>query len=894
MLLVRIFGWLMGLCWLGGLSWAQPVLTYALNQAPTCGNSNGGLTLNASGGTPPYLFAFDGGALGSNNVFTNLSAGVYEAEVVDANQDTARLRLALSHPAGPTLLLIGITPLVCAGDSNGQIDVAASGGAGAPYLFALGDGPLQTNGTFASLGAGTYFVQVRDTAGCRRYQAFTLSQPSPVQLSLSGQTDVDCFGGNNGFLSLSASGGQAGGYQFSLDGTNFQASGTFAGLTAGSYQPVVEDADGCRDSLPLSLSQSAPIGLSARLRHDTCGQQRGAITLRASGGTLPLAFFIDGAPLPDSSLDNLGAGSYQAVATDAQGCSDTLLITLSDQAPPNLALDSLGPITCAGDADGYLQVQASGGTGSYQYVWPDLALNGPTLSNQPAGSYRAVVSDGICQDTLLLTLTSPPPLAVAIDSQRPPTCDSEPTGYLAVGVEGGVAPYQFQWSHDTTLGSSTAAQLAAGDYAVLISDARGCQDSLSVRLVNPQALRLSLETRAVRCAGERNGQATALVGGGIPPYQYQWNTGGDTARLSGLGPGRYEVVVTDQSGCTLRDSALIEQPAPLVITVETEPASCADSATGRAMVQASGGNRPYQYYWSDGSRDSLADNLRPGTYLLQVQDARQCLRDTLVDIGSPDSLRIEVIDVQASTCTRLNGQIDVQATGGTPGYRYQWNTPFPQSGPVARELLGGVPDRFYTVVVTDAAGCQRRRQIGLPDRPAPQARIDPFFEPDGTLLLSEAALYVSNQSEAAVAYRWRVNDSTLGVTEDLSYTATEPGRYHIQLVAYDAYFACPDTAEVQVTVVDDGLLWVPNAFSPNDDGHNDRFVIQGAGLVDFQLTIYDRWGKALRQVGRIDNSWDGRTATGTPVPEGAYAYLLQVQLNNGLTLTKRGQVLVIR
>lgn len=1127
MLLFRISGWLLGLCLLMGQSRAQLALNYTLNQAPTCGNNDGSLTLNASGGVAPYRYALDGGTLSPANLFTNLSAGVYQALVVDSNQDTAYLPLALSNPAGPIILLNGITALVCAGDSTGQIDVSGSGGLGGPYLFALGDGPLQTSGSFANLSAGTYFVQIRDGAACRRYQAFTLTEPSPVLLSLGGLTEVDCFGGTNAFVSLNASGGQAGGYQFSLDGVNFQSNGTFTGLGAGSYPALVEDADGCRDSLsftltqpplltltvdsslgllchgdslgfiqasanggttpysfavdgvnfgsshqfdslpaatyplsvqdangcltqqPVTLTQPAPLqftsptlspplcagdsngsislapqggtapyalssplgqfsgnqlsqlqlpggdiplllsdangctladtfflsepppislqvsgedpscfglsdgsvqaslsggtgslslawnqtpslnapslnnlpaglyqvvvsdslgcgasdsvrlqppdplGLSAEVGNDSCSQQRGSITLRTSGGTSPLSFAIDGSPLPDSTLAELGVGSYQAIAVDAQGCSDTLIINLGDQAPPTLALDSLRPVSCAGRADGYLAVQASGGSGTYQYFWPDLGVNDPALTNRSAGSYRAIVYDGLCSDTLLMNLTAPDSLVIAIDSQRPPACNSEPTGYIALGVEGGEAPYQYQWSHDPGVADNIAEQLPSGDYSVRISDARGCQDSLWVRLVNPLALRMSLEAVNVRCAGENNGQLTALVGGGIPPYQYQWNIGADTARLTGLAPGWYEVAVTDQSGCTLRDSAPVAEPAPLAIAVQTDPASCADSATGRAVVAVSGGNIPYQYYWSNGGRDSVAEGLRPGIYLLQVQDRRQCLLDTLIEITSPDSLRIEVVEVQPSTCTRLNGQIEVQATGGTPVYSYQWDTPLSQTGPTARELLGAVAGRPYEVLVTDAAGCQRRKRIDLPDRPAAQARIEPYFPPDGTLLLSEAALYVSNQSEAA-SYRWRVNDSTVAVAGDLSYTATEPGEYRIQLVAYDAYFACPDTAEVRVTVVDDGLLWVPNAFTPNGDGQNDHFVIRGAGIVDFQLTIFDRWGKELRRIGRIDRSWDGCTVSGTAVPEGAYAYALQVRLNNGLILTKRGQVMVIR
>lgn len=1105
---------------------AQLSLSYTLTQAPVCDSNTGSVTLQASGGTPPYLYALDGSPFATGNAFAGLPAALYEAQVVDANQDTARLRFALSNPNAPTLSLLTLSPLSCAEAQDGLLEVSASGGLGTPYQYRLDGGPPQANGLFAGLSAGVHFVEVRDLGGCRRYQAFFLSQPSPVQLSLSAQQNVDCHGDSNAFVALSANGGATGGYQFSLAGAPFQASGTFTGLPAGSYSAIAEDLDGCRDTLDLLISQPPPLSLSLdslsgipchgdstghlavsasggvapysfapdginfanatvfdslppgpypltvqdangcqaqqlvalsqpapldlpllsaqdpdcagdssgslslapqggtppyqlsaplgqvngtqvsdlpgtaipllltdangcerrdtvllsdpaplhvqvdglppscadgqdgqvqaalgggsgplqlawngnpalsadtlfnqaagsyrllvtdslgcqdsavfllsapapvdllpTLRHDTCSRQQGEIRLQASGGNGGFAFLLDGQLLPDSSRSGLGAGLYQAVVRDSLGCADTLLLSLSDQAPPVLTLDSLRPVTCAGQADGYLRVQASGGSGSYQYFWPDLGLNRDELTAVGSGSYRAVVYDGLCSDTLTLTLDAPDTLRVAIDSQRAPACSSEPTGLLSVAASGGAAPYQYGWSHDAGLDTALAQHLAGGSYAVVIEDARGCRDTLRVDLVNPLALRLTLLADDVRCAGEQNGQITALVGGGIPPYRYQWSTGDTTAQLRGLGPGQYGFTAIDQSGCVLHDTATVEVPLPLRIAVSTASATCADQPDGTAEVAVQGGTPPYQFYWSDGSRDSVVADMLPGAYLLQVQDQRQCLVDTLLQVPGPPPLRVEVVEVQPSTCTRFNGSITVQARGGQPGYRYQWDTPFPQQGPTARELQGAVPGRRFAVLVTDTTGCTATVTVDLPDRPAAVARMAATFPEDGDVLLSEAALLAENRSENAIAYRWLVNDSTIAVRGDLSYTATQPGRYEVKLVAFDPYFVCPDTVSRWVTVIPDGGLWVPTAFTPNADGRNDRWVIQGEGIQDFQLTIFDQWGKELRRIGRIDNSWDGRTVTGQQVPEGTYAYHLRVRLNNGQVKTRGGTVVLFR
>jgi gliding motility-associated-like protein len=1120
------FGLMVCFCLLPLMGQGQVAVSVTVTQSPFCDSNTGSVSLNASGGLAPYLYSLDGVTFLPSAAFSGLAADLYTAWVIDSNQDTAKTTFGLSNPAAPILTVMTVVPVLCAGGTDGLIEVSASGGLGNPYQFRLNDGPPQANGLFSSLGAGPYWVEVRDPAGCRRYQAIAITQPSPVQGSLLNQTDVDCFNGNNAFVSLSASGGQAGGYQFSLDGNAFQPGGTFTGLTAGLYQPIVEDLDGCRDtfsvqiteppllsvglnslvgiacfgdslgqvlasatggtmpysfaidgnnfgnsplfdSLPagtyplsvqdangclsqqpvsltqpsalqlplvatvpprcagdsngvlslspqggttpyqlsaslgqvngtqvtdlpgsaialllidangceqrdtfslndpapisvqltglsptcagladgslqatlsggtgplqirwnadptlttpslssqpaglyqalvsdslgcvdsasLSLVSPAPVLLSATVRHDTCSQLRGQVILSAQGGDSSFSYRFEGQWLSDSLRDGLGAGSYQAIATDGQGCADTLTLTITDQAPPILALDSLRPVTCAESRDGFLRVSATGGSGVFQYFWPDLGVNGAALDPVGSGDYRAIVYDGLCSDTLTLSLDAPDTLQVVIDSLRPPACSSDPTGYLSVAVQGGQPPYQYSWDHDASLSGPLAAQLPGGSYTLRIRDGRDCLDTLRATLVNPLALRLTLVPVALRCSDRLNGSITALVGGGIPPYRYLWSTGDTSARLSELGPGTYQFEVVDQSGCTLRDSATITGPTPMRLTVTTTAARCADSTSGGAEVAVAGGSSPYRFYWSDGSRDSLLTGALPGTYVLQVQDRWQCLRDTLVEVPGPEPLAVEVLSLLPSTCARANGLIEVQASGGTPGYRYQWDTPTPQQGPLARDLEGAVPGRRYEVTVTDSAGCQTQEAFDLPDRPAAVARLAPSFVPDGTLLLSEATLFCANLSEGATAYRWRVNDSTIALQGDLSYTARQPGEYRIELIAFDPYFACPDTARVAVTVVSDGRLWVPNVFTPNGDGHNDFLRIQGEGIADFQLTIYNQWGRVVRQFGRIDNSWDGRTASGSAAPEGAYAYRLQVWLNNGQALNQRGTVLLIR
>src|SRR5205814_1196592 len=174
---------------------------------------------------------------------------------------------------------------------------------------------------FSNLGAGSYTITVKDANGCTTTQPVTITQPtSALGSSISSQTNVACFGGSTGSVTVAGSGGTSP-YTFSNDGVNFGASGTFSNLAAGSYTITVKDANGCTTTQPVTITQpTAALGssISSQTNVACFGGSTGSVTVAGSGGTSPYTFSKDGVNFGASgTFSNLAAGSYTITVKDA-------------------------------------------------------------------------------------------------------------------------------------------------------------------------------------------------------------------------------------------------------------------------------------------------------------------------------------------------------------------------------------------------------------------------------------------------------------------------------------------------------------------------------------------------------------------------------------------------
>jgi gliding motility-associated-like protein len=259
----------------------------------------------------------------------------------------------------------------------------------------LNAGAYQSSGTFGTLAAGTYTVTIRDAALSTFAVSVTITQPaSALGGFISSQTNILCFGNNNGSVTVAGSGGTAP-YLYKLGSGSYQLSGTFGTLIAGSYTITVQDANLCTFDVAVTISQplSALAVNTLAVVNVTCsGSANGSINVAGSGGTTPYLFSINGGTYQLSgSFTNLAAATYTISVKDANLCTSSITVSITE--PAALSLESTKvDASCPDAADGSITLTLTGGTQPYSVIWSDGILTQDRL-NIPNGTYSVVVTD---------------------------------------------------------------------------------------------------------------------------------------------------------------------------------------------------------------------------------------------------------------------------------------------------------------------------------------------------------------------------------------------------------------------------------------------------------------------------------------------------------------------
>ncbi|MFK7923784.1 MAG: gliding motility-associated C-terminal domain-containing protein, partial [Bacteroidia bacterium] len=239
-------------------------------------------------------------------------------------------------------------------------------------------------------------------------------------------------------------------------------------------------------------------------------------------------------------------------------------------------------------------------------------------------------------------------------------------------------------------------------------------------------------------------------------------------------------------------------------------------------------------------------------------------------------------------CDWANGGASVMSIGGTEPYLYEWSNLPSETGDQVIDVLGG----DYLVSVVDQLGCEDTLSLTIPNTPPANALF--ATDPVSPILVSQLPLQLINQSEGALAYLWDFGDGRGSEQTAPSIDFDDTGIYSIRLTAYNKFFVCPTDYTLDIEIIPDGIIFAPNAFSPNGDGQNDEFLFKGEGVPQMTAIIFDRWGAEIIRFNALDQSWDGRTASGRTVPEGVYVYRLLGNLNSGESFERSGTITLIR
>ncbi len=662
-----------------------------LNATPTdanCfGSSDGNIDLEVMGGVTPYTYDWTTTPWNGQDL-SDIPMGTYTVIVTDATLCTASLTQVIGEP---TLIEVSdiSTPAVC-GQNNGTSDITATGGV-APYTYLWSNGSVEEDPN--NFGSGNYICTVTDANACTATHEVSVVPPNGPMLSVT-PSNASCFDGTDGAADLQITGGTTP-FTYAWDFGGIVTE-DIAGLPAGNYTVIVTDNDGCTYTASTLIQEPEVITINGNATDETCNASNGTITISVAGGTGPYTYLWTPSGSTDQNPIDLLATDHTVVVTDVNGCTGTEIIIVD---APNALTGDVTPsnISCDGGSDGTIAANISGGVFPYSYQWSPMGGTDQTASGLPVGSYTLVVTDGAgCEYTLTEILTAPAALDVngtSLDA----TC-GEVNGSIDLTVEGGIAPYEFEWLSGLP---STEDQLAvgAGSYTCIVTDANDCSTTYEINVNTPNMLLANALTTDVSCNSGSDGTASVTPSGGVGPFTYLWMPGGSTDQNPiGLSAGTYTVAVTDATNCTVTATALISEPTAISISDITTPAICGDN-NGTADITVTGGTSPYTFLWSTGSMDEDPDDFGAGSYNVIVSDANGCTEIHAISIDAPGAPDVSLSPADASCNGDADGGINVTVTDGIPPFTYSWST-----GDVTEDLTSVIAGD-YVLTITDFDGC---------------------------------------------------------------------------------------------------------------------------------------------------------------------------------------------
>lgn len=667
---------------------------------PLCtGSSNGTGTISASGGTPGYTYLWSPGG-GTNTVATGLPAGNYVVTATDSKGCPVMQPLAISDPVSLSLTTNVINTLC--GLPSGQANVGVSGGT-SPYTYLWSTG--STAILISNVLAGTYSVTVTDANSCTQTANVTITNTNPFLGYTTGpNTDVSCYGLSNGTANVDPVDGVG---AFSYLWSNGAITKSPSNLPAGLYTFTITDANTCKTTSTVVISQPASITVNASVTDASCNLPDGQASLSVSGGNSPYNFLWSTGGT-DNNITNVLSGPYSVTVTDNSGCVKTHNIDISDSDGPVVVIGSTQNVSCYGGSDGMASASftLSATASDYTISWSPAGGNTTIASGLTAGVYIVKVTDDagcVGQATTNPEITEPPLLTASINKTNV-LCKGASTGAAIADVSGGTSGYTYSWLPVVSAASSIGS-LPVGNYTLTVKDSYSCSASAITTITEPAlALTATITGTDVNCNGGNNGTGTLSVSGGTPLYSYNWLPyGGNSANATGLIAGTYTASVIDANGCTSASNTVtVTQPAtPLTSGVTQTNVSCNGGSNGILSALASGGTAAYSYLWFPaGGTNSMAAGLSAGNYNVTVNDSKGCPFIALASISQPTAINVSTTNVNNAYCGQNNGQITAQVSGGTPAYSFLW-TPSGGAGIIASNLSPG----SYSVTVSDSKGC---------------------------------------------------------------------------------------------------------------------------------------------------------------------------------------------
>ncbi len=918
-------------------------------QATCAGDSMGSLSVRVVGGTAPYAFTWlDTTATGP--LLDNLPAGNYTAIATDADGCIDSLSVAVpSFDTTRVLFTDPTLPPVCAGDSSGQLSFQVRGAYPVTYFF---DDPNQANPkvlttnptdpdpvvTISGLDTGNYLVYAQDANGCVGVDSIRFDAPMPPDVLLTAASP-SCPGDSSGQLIVTATGASP--FTYAWNDPALQG-GQLMQLDTGIYEVTVTDANGCSTSATDTLlAQHAAPGLTFSGSEVLCPEDCLTLPLQLEG-TAPFGILYD--------LVNAN-GVRQLQFFQANTATDTLLFCAADLglAPGAYTLDfqQVADSACTASIDTSQQFEllpeSVGIVSPLLCPGDSLVINGQVYNQaNPSGRERleGAAANG-CDSTLIIDVQFYPEARGQLAQQLCPGAairiggirfdEENPSGIAilpnasATGCDSIVqVDLSFRTPIETliqetlcatesiTVGNQTFNRSRPSGRVVLPNQAStGCDSTVVVDLdfldqgrirlfggatsCNPDSIALPIELSNVS-------EVDLLIGDNLGrTFSYQGINASDSLRVPGDQSGVFTILRADNraDGCPLETSgSAVLEISRIQISVEGLDTydgfgvSCPEATDGQLTTNVTGGIPPYVFNWNTGDSTSRIRDLSAGNYRLVITDDLGCEAAIEAQLMAPDPMQLTAEGI-SPVCNDQRGVIRLyNISGGAGNFELSLNGTDFQSLSLPDSSI--VRPGIYPLFLRDGNGCTATDTVTV----LPGTPLELTVPLNRDIAIGEAIELTAQTNFPIDSIQWEPPE--LFNNPNSARTVARPSTSTLVTVTAISPDGCVLSDQLELRVNQENPFYVPNIFSPNEDGRNDRFrFFAGEGVESIlQLRIWSRWGNLMFEAGPggLDDpsmSWDGNFQN-QPAKSDTYVYQAEVLLLSGQIIQVEGTVALVR
>ena len=640
---------------------------------------------------------------------------------------------------------------------------------------------------------------------------------------------------------------------------------------SGQYNlTITESPSGCTAASSVMVTEVTPptVSISSSTNLLCFEDGSGQATAFIIGGQSPFTYSWSNGEITQTAT-NLSAGQSNVIVTDAIGCAATVNINLTE--PADLSVSGTSSGANCGENNGSIDISVTGGTGSYTFLWSPGGSTDEDPSNLGAGNYTVQVTDAAgCTGTESISVNAnsgPNPATTFSDV----TCFGLANGAIDLTVSGGVPPITFAWSNGSTTEDITG--LVPNTYSVTITDGAGCEVFASEVIDQPQAMVVTGSASPANCTSP-TGSVTVAVQQGTPPYSFLWSNGAITQSIQNLLADTYMVTVTDDNGCEMMGSYVVNSISNLAASGIPTAASCFGEADGSINLTVSGGNGIFSFSWSNGAMVEDPQGLAANTYTVTVTDGDGCISIASFVINQPEQIQLST-SAENACFDECNGSVDLSASGGSGPYSYAIG------GGDINNLCAGT----YDVTVTDNVGCTAvtTNAFSISEEPEIIVSLDTVLPETQNVALGSVDITITG-GVAPYNVSWVLGGSVASTDEDPDDLVM--GVY--TLVVTDANDCELIFGEVIIDFVSgvNSPVQIPIAIDVIPNPTNGKFLLQFSQQVfdPIEVSIQDVLGRTVysqnRQLGTNGNmDFDLENYT-------AGVYFVQLSFS-GKTITKR-------